>query len=278
MHSHLLQNAATPRIIGVTPHCALAFVSSQPCHHSKLTLSSVCACVAAVSRVAVRDPASSNWRVVNTGGRDGGRQKIGSCHGGLVEVPYEALVPRRNDTTNLLVPVCTSMTHVAFATFRLEAQYAIFGHAAGAAAAMSLHTSRQSVHDVNIEHLRELLVSQGQLITAQPSIPPGKFLCSSSLRRCIGSKQGSFSNGTCSGHCPSLADDEWLANDCCGIWKKSGDKLIAQVDTYLKKSLLDSTQLPPKSKLHISKGHSCTVVSNAQEHQYLLCKVDAQDL
>ena len=36
----------------------------------------------------------------------------------LVEVPYEALTPRRNDTANLLVPLCASFSHVAFSTFR----------------------------------------------------------------------------------------------------------------------------------------------------------------
>ena len=77
----------------------------------------------AVQRLAAIDPATGNWRVYNTGGRDAGRQHSDACPGGLVEVPYEALTPKREDTANLLVPVCASFTHIAFATFRLESQY-----------------------------------------------------------------------------------------------------------------------------------------------------------
>ena len=118
--------------------------------------------VHAVSREAVLDPLTKKWRVYNIGGRDGGRQHTRACPGGLVEVPYEALTPRADDTANLLVPVCASFSHIAFSTYRLEPQYAIFGHAAGAAAALSLQQPGHSpvVQAVNTTALRVLLTTQ----------------------------------------------------------------------------------------------------------------------
>jgi len=117
-----------------------------------------------VSRVAIFNR-SDSWRVANAGGRDSGRQKISSCPGGLVEVPYEALTPKRNETVNLLVPVCASFTHVAFSTFRLEPQYAVFGHASGTAAALAVKRFDLIVQDVNVTLLRETLVDQKQIIS-----------------------------------------------------------------------------------------------------------------
>lgn len=123
--------------------------------------------VHAMQRVAAK--VNDSWRVVNAGGRDDGRDPAPYCHSTLVEVPYEALTPKSDDTANLLVPVCVSSTHIAFATYRLEAQYAVFGHAAGAAAALSLKLKGEAVgtvQKVSVPELRTLLLSQKQLLKA----------------------------------------------------------------------------------------------------------------
>ena len=124
--------------------------------------------VHAMQRLAAK--VNGTWRVVNAGGRDSGRYNTVApkCGNGLVEVPYEALVPRWDDTSNLLVPVCVSSTHVAFATYRLEAQYAIFGHASGAAAALALRGGGAFpvVQAVNMTELQVLLRSQKQILKA----------------------------------------------------------------------------------------------------------------
>ena len=88
--------------------------------------------VHAVKRVVVRS--GGRERITNAGGHDTMKCTDSTCPHlttALVEVPYEALTPRRNDTANLLVPVCASFSHIGFSTFRLEPQYAVFGQSAG---------------------------------------------------------------------------------------------------------------------------------------------------
>ena len=115
----------------------------------------------AVKRVVIQ--VNGTTRITNAGGHDTFRSKTPLLPIALVEVPYEAMTPQANDTTNLLVPVCASFTHVAFSTYRLEPQYAIFGAAAGAAAALAVSTGA-SVQEVNVSKLQKVLVAQGQII------------------------------------------------------------------------------------------------------------------
>jgi hypothetical protein len=70
---------------------------------------------------------SGRQYITNAGGHDTMRCKPPQCGPdyptATVQVPYDALTPQRNDTANLLVPVCISSSHIAFSTYRLEPQY-----------------------------------------------------------------------------------------------------------------------------------------------------------
>jgi hypothetical protein len=78
-------------------------------------------------------------------------------------IPYRSLTPRRDDATNLLVPVCLSASHVAFGSVRMEPTLMALGHAAGAAAAQAARRE-VAVQDVDVAALRETLRDQGQVL------------------------------------------------------------------------------------------------------------------
>jgi hypothetical protein len=78
-------------------------------------------------------------------------------------IPYRALVPRFADCTNLLVPVCLSASHVAFASVRMEVQYQMLGHAAGLAAAEAARTGRP-VQSIDVPRLQDALRDAGQVL------------------------------------------------------------------------------------------------------------------
>jgi hypothetical protein len=78
-------------------------------------------------------------------------------------VPYRCLLPRREECANLLVPVCVSASHVAFASVRMEVQYQMLGAAAGVAAALAVR-SGAAVHDVPVTDLQSHLAADGQVL------------------------------------------------------------------------------------------------------------------
>ena len=124
------------------------------------------------------------WEVAEAGG-------VNTVHAAwqLTEVPLGALLPRRSETQNLLVPVCASFTHIAAATFRLEPQYAVFGHSAAVAAVLAARAGGGgAVQDVDVAALQAELRAQGQLLSSAPppAPPPGAPLalanCSAGAR------------------------------------------------------------------------------------------------
>ena len=79
-------------------------------------------------------------------------------------IPYRSLVPRRDNCTNLLVPVCLSASHVAFGSVRMEPTLMLLGHAAGAAAAQAAQRE-VGVQDVDVDALQASLRDTGQVLS-----------------------------------------------------------------------------------------------------------------
>ncbi|MEX1077000.1 MAG: FAD-dependent oxidoreductase [Pirellulales bacterium] len=89
------------------------------------------------------------------------------------QIPYRALTPKPAECENLLVPVCASMSTIAFASFRMEPGYMIAGHASGVAAAMAAK-DEIAVQKVNMVALQEKLRVQKQVIEPPPTLGLGR--------------------------------------------------------------------------------------------------------
>ncbi len=79
------------------------------------------------------------------------------------QIPYRALIPRAAECENLLVPVCASMSTIAYASFRMDPGYMIVGHAAGVAAALAAKGAGR-VQEVSASDLQTTLRKQGQVL------------------------------------------------------------------------------------------------------------------
>jgi hypothetical protein len=80
-------------------------------------------------------------------------------------IPYRSLTPAREHAQNLLVPVCLSASHVAFASVRMEPTLMLLGHASGAAAAQASRAGIP-VQDVDVAALQDTLRQEGQVLHA----------------------------------------------------------------------------------------------------------------
>ncbi len=92
---------------------------------------------------------------------------IGVATKGPYEIAYGALVPKRREAENLLVPVCVSSSHIAFGSIRMEPVFMILGQSAATAAALAID-AHQAVQDVAYPALRERLLADGQVLQFLP--------------------------------------------------------------------------------------------------------------
>jgi len=88
---------------------------------------------------------------------------------GQFEIPYGVLLPRKEEASNLLVPVCVSSSHIGFCCLNMEPQFMIMGHSAGTASTLALKYG-VAVQDVNREELYQTLISEGQILSV-PWVP-----------------------------------------------------------------------------------------------------------
>ncbi len=76
-------------------------------------------------------------------------------------ISFGAIVPKRKECSNLLVPVCLSATHIAFGSIRMEPVFMVLGQSAATVAAMAIDAG-VAVQDVSYDSLRARLIKDGQ--------------------------------------------------------------------------------------------------------------------
>lgn len=85
------------------------------------------------------------------------------------EIAYGALIPKKEECQNLLVPVCVSSSHIAFGSIRMEPVFMILGQSAAVAACLAIDNNC-AVQDVPYEELKTSLEERKQVLTyAQPT-------------------------------------------------------------------------------------------------------------
>lgn len=78
-------------------------------------------------------------------------------------ISYRAIVPRKSECGNLLVPVCLSATHIAFGSIRMEPVFMVLGQSAATAASLAIDM-KVDVQDVPYGKLKEILLKDKQIL------------------------------------------------------------------------------------------------------------------
>jgi len=78
-------------------------------------------------------------------------------------ISYRAIIPKEEECSNLLVPVCLSATHIAFGSIRMEPVFMVLGQSAATAAALAID-EQKSIHDLDYNLLRSQLKQDKQVL------------------------------------------------------------------------------------------------------------------
>ncbi|MEO1527834.1 MAG: FAD-dependent oxidoreductase [Planctomycetota bacterium] len=100
---------------------------------------------------------------------------IGVSTRGPYQISYDALVPKQDECTNLLVPVCVSSSHIAFGSIRMEPVFMILGQSAATAAVMAIDKDGD-VQDVDYNQLKDRLLADGQVLEYDVPFFKGLFM------------------------------------------------------------------------------------------------------
>jgi len=82
---------------------------------------------------------------------------------GPYSISYRSIIPKMNECSNLLVPVCVSSTHIGFGSIRMEPVFMVLGQSAATAAALAIE-QKIALQDVPYSKLKTKLLEQGQLL------------------------------------------------------------------------------------------------------------------
>lgn len=78
-------------------------------------------------------------------------------------IDFGAIVPKRAECKNLLVPICVSSSHMAFGSIRMEPVFFALGQSAATAAVQAIE-SDCAIQDIDYAKLRKRLLADGQVL------------------------------------------------------------------------------------------------------------------
>ena len=117
-----------------------------------------------VRRYAAKNPETGEPGVATEGNMFIGGAK-GTGH--PYPVPYRSITPKAAEATNILVPVCFSATHIAYASARMEPVFAVLGESSGVAAAQAVK-AKQRVQGIDVAKFPARLKERGQVLVWVP--------------------------------------------------------------------------------------------------------------
>lgn len=82
-------------------------------------------------------------------------------------VSYRSITPKRNECTNLLVPVCLSASHIAYGSIRMEPVFMVLGQSAAVAAVLAIKR-KTTVQEVKAEAIQKILKNNPLLNNTKP--------------------------------------------------------------------------------------------------------------
>jgi hypothetical protein len=89
---------------------------------------------------------------------------IGVETNGPYAIAYGALLPKKTQCENLVVPVCLSSSHIAYGSMRMEPVFMVLGQSAATATVLALERGLP-VQDLPYPLLRDRLLADGQVLT-----------------------------------------------------------------------------------------------------------------
>jgi len=110
--------------------------------------------------------------VINKDGKDmvknEGNVEIG---GGLpYPISYRSITPKREQCTNLLVPVCMSASHIAYGSIRMEPVFMVLGQAAAMAASLAMEQGGCDVQKIDSKDINAVIEKDPYMDGSQPDI------------------------------------------------------------------------------------------------------------
>jgi hypothetical protein len=70
-------------------------------------------------------------------------------------ISYRAIVPKKQEVNNLLVPVCLSASHIAYGSIRMEPVFMVLAQSAAVAATLAIDQNK-AIQDIDVAELQEI--------------------------------------------------------------------------------------------------------------------------